>query len=131
MTKKVADIFHTIDWASSKKRRVSYSSYGAEVLACAVADDRALYLKQGLNEIFMVTKVRSELCTDSRCFYDTITTLQEARDYRLLATVQRIRNRFDSQELNIMKWIPGDANPADALIKRNPNTSQLLSQLLA
>lgn len=34
------DIFHTIDWTSSKQRRVSYSAYGAEVLACADADDR-------------------------------------------------------------------------------------------
>lgn len=41
-------VFHPIDWKSSKKRRVSHSSYGAEILACADADERGFYVKQAL-----------------------------------------------------------------------------------
>ena len=125
------DLFHPLDWTSSKQKRVSYSPYGAEVLACAEAEDRGYYLKMGLMSIFPLTKVRNELCTDSRCLYDTVTTLHEARDYRLRSTVQRIRNSFDSHELNHMRWIAGDCNPSDALTKRNGKTWALLNEIFA
>lgn len=32
-------VMHPIDWSSCKHKRVCYSSYGAEILACADADD--------------------------------------------------------------------------------------------
>lgn len=35
--------YHIIDWASTKQRRVSHSSYGAEILACAGTDYRDFY----------------------------------------------------------------------------------------
>lgn len=123
------DIFHPLDWCSNKQRRASYSPYGAEVLAYADADDRGQYFKEGLNAIFSKTRTRNELFTDSRCLYDTITSLHEGRDFRLRPTVQRIRNSFDSRELDLMRWIPGTVNPADALKKRTPNTSKLLNEL--
>lgn len=128
---KGPDIFHPIDWCSNKQRRVSYSPYGAEILACADADDRGYYFKVGLNSIFMQASIRSELFTDSRCLYDTIATLHESKDFRLRATVQRIRNSFDSQELDFMKWIPGTINPVDALMKRNPETTKLLNEMIS
>ena len=89
------DYFHLTDWCSHKQRRVSYSPYGAEILACADADDRGFYIKSCLQYLFPNTETRNELFTDSKCLYDTITTLHEGRDYRLRATVQRIRNSFD------------------------------------
>lgn len=125
------DIFHPIDWCSNKKQRVSYSSYGAEILACADADDRCHYFKTAINSMFDEAKIRNELFTDSRCLYDTITTLHEGKDYRLRPTVQRLRNSFESHELNSMRWIPRDINPADALTKRNPKTYKILNELLS
>ena len=98
---------------------------------CAEAEDRAYYVKSGLMSIFRDTKVRSELSTDSRCLYDTITTLHEARDYRLRPTVQRLRNSFDSHELDYMRWISADKIPSDALTKRNMKTWTLLNEILA
>lgn len=124
-------IFHPVDWCSTKQRRVSYSPYGAEVLACADADDRGFYFKSGINSIFCEAKIRNELYTDSMCLYNTITTLHEGKDFRLRPTVQRIRNSFDSKELDFMRWIPGTINPADALTKRSPETRKLLNELLA
>ena len=106
----------------ASKKRVSYSPYGDEVLACAEADDRGYYIKIGLMAMFPNTKVRNELSTDSRCLYDTITTIHEGRGYRLRPTVQRIRNSFDSHELNHMRSIAGEGNPSDALTKRNIKT---------
>ena len=45
---KYMEAYHTIDWHSARQRRVSYSSFGAEILACADADDRGFNLRQGL-----------------------------------------------------------------------------------
>lgn len=44
-------LFHPIYWVSNKQRRVSYSPYGAEILACADGEDRGFYFKSGLNSI--------------------------------------------------------------------------------
>ena len=125
------DCFHPIDWCSNKQRRVSYSSYGAEILACADADDRCHYFKTAINSMFESVKIRNELFTDARCLYDTITTLHEGKDFRLRPTVQRIRNSFESQEMNCMRWIPGDFNPADGMTKRNIKTYQILNEILS
>lgn len=38
--KVVESVFQVVDWAITKKRRVSHSSYGAEILECSNANDR-------------------------------------------------------------------------------------------
>lgn len=81
--------------------------------------------------MFREVQIRNELFTDSRCLYDTITTLHEGKDYRLRPTVQRMRNSFESQELNSMRWIPGLINLADSLTKRNVKTYAILNDLLS
>lgn len=112
-------IFHPIDWTSHKQRRVSYSSYGAEILAAATADDRGFYFKDAVNRLFPHVTIKHELFVDSKCLFDTITTLHESTEYRLRPTVQRMRNSFESNELECMRWIPGKLNVADALTKRS------------
>lgn len=57
-------IFHPIDWTSCKQRRVSHSSYGAERLACADADDRGFYVEQAVQSIFVDMKIKQELNVD-------------------------------------------------------------------
>ena len=65
ITNNGVDLFHTIDWFSHKQKRVSYSSYGAEIFACASADDRGYYLRQAINSIFPNRHTRHELSIDS------------------------------------------------------------------
>lgn len=43
-------------------------------------------------------------------------------------TVQRIRNSFESQELDV-RWIPGKDNVADALTKRNVQMHKKLNSI--
>lgn len=124
-------VFHPIDWCSNKQRRVNFSAYGAEIPACADGDDRCYYFKTAINSMFADVQIRNELFTDSRCLYDTITTLHEGKDYRLRPTVQRMSNSFESQELNSMRWIPGNINPPDSLTKRNLKTYRILNYLLS
>lgn len=124
-------IFHPIDWSSYKQRRVSYSSYGAEILAYAEADDRGYYVKQAIKSIFKDRKIKQELNVDSKGLYDTITTLHEGREFRFRQTVQRIRDSFESEELNVLKWIQGFTNIADALTKHITQTHTTLSHVLS
>lgn len=51
--------------------------------------------------------------------FDTINTLNERIDYRLGRIVSIIRHSFESQELDIMRWLTGKENMAHALTKRN------------
>lgn len=125
------DIFHMINWSSHRQKRVSYLSYGAEILVCASADDRGFYLKEALNALFPRHRTRHELSVDSNALKDTITTLHEGTEYRLRQTVQRIRNSFESGEWDVLRWIPGTENVADALTKRNMTLYKKLNAMCA
>jgi len=43
--------------------------------------------------------------------------------------VQRIRDSFESRDLDVLRWIKGTANIADALTKRNPVLYRLLNDV--
>lgn len=125
------DLFHAIDWTSKNQRKVSYSAYCAEILTFAEANDRGYFFKGGLNSIFTKAVIKTELCTDSRCLYDTIARLHEGKEFRLRPTVQPLCNTSDSQETDFTNWIAGTSNPSDALTKRNPNTARVLNELVS
>lgn len=113
------EYFHAIDWTSQKQKRVRYSAYCAEVLAATVGDDRGYYYKSAFNDLFPHAPVQHELNIDSKGLRETLVTLHEGRGYRLSQTIQRIRDSFEAHELDIIRWIPGTENIADALTKRN------------
>lgn len=104
--------------------------YGAEILACVDAYDRGFYIKQALQSIFTKEDVIHEVNVDSKGLYDTVTTLHEGREYRLKQTVQRIRDSFESEELDVLNWIHGCVNLADALTKHNPGSFKLIAKTL-
>lgn len=68
---------------------------------------------------------------DSRELFDTITTLHDNKEYRRRKTVARIRNSIQSHELDILRWIKGQNNHADALTKRKYNMWRELHKALA
>ena len=124
--------YHVCDWNSNKQRRVSHSSYGAEILAAADGDDRTYNFRQSLRSLFKQTRmqpIRSALYVDSKALYDTSTTTHDATEYRLRQTVQRIRDSFESSELDALVWIPGPSNVADALTKRNVDLQLKLDRM--
>lgn len=72
-----------------------------------------------VNILFSKTLIEHELNVDSRALRDTITTLHECLKYCLRHTVQRLRDRCKSEELNVMRWIPSKINISNALGKRS------------
>lgn len=123
-------LFHPISCSSHKQRRVSYSSFGAEVVAATCADDRGYDLKLSFASLFPDRPLRHELLVDSKALFETLTTLHQGEDYRLRKTVARMRISFESQELNAIRWIPGTSNYADALTKRNAPLWKKLNDML-
>lgn len=122
-------VFHVYDWYSSKQKRVVYSSFGAEILACADADNRLYGLKIGLASLTS-EEIISELLVDSKSLFTCVTTLSDQREYRLRRTVARIRESFDSRELDHLRWVSGNSNLADAVTKWNPQVWELLQVVL-
>ena len=112
-------LFFPIDWSSHKQKRVSYSAFGAEILAAADADDRGFSIKTILGSILPEWRIRHKLLVDSRGLFDTVTTTHDAREYRLRKTVSRMRDSFECGDLDEVKWIRGVDNLADGLTKVN------------
>jgi len=122
-------IYHIIDWSSSKQKRVCHSSYGVEVLTCSDADDRGYHFTQSLHCLFPSLSITHKLHVDSRALYDTITTLNEGKDYRVRQALERIRDSFESCEFDTLRWVPGVLNIADALTKRNTALFRTLNEI--
>ena len=72
---KYMDAYHIIDWHSASQRCVSYSSFGAEILAFTNEDNRLSSMLQGLRLIIRNATLEHQLNFDSRALYDSITTL--------------------------------------------------------
>lgn len=110
---------------SETKKRVRYSAYRAEVRSAAYAEDRGYYFKIGLNSIFTWKPVVHKLILDSQGLHDPITTLHDGNEYLLRHTMQRLRNGFQSSELQRLRWVLGTENVAYVLAKQNKNSYQM------
>lgn len=70
-------IYHPTIWGSHTQRRVSYSLFGAEILAAADVDDHGFDLKLSYRSIFTQRKMRHDIYIDSRGLFETIITIHE------------------------------------------------------
>ena len=125
-----ARCFHAVEWTNHKQRRVSHSSFDAEILAAAQGDDCGFAIKQAMATITRM-ETRSTLLVDSESIFDTLTTLHEGNEYRLRQTVQQLRDSFESKEFDRIRWIQGKVNLADALTKMKNDTQELLKTTLS
>lgn len=68
-----------IYWMSQKRRRISHSAYGAEILACADGTDRGLHVMNCVKELLEGRKADNILHVDIKGLFDTISTLHNSR----------------------------------------------------
>lgn len=78
-------------------------SFGAEIPAAADADDLEYYLKTLLGSVLPQKVVRHELLADSKLLFEYITALHQTGDYRLRKVDARLRDSFQSEELNSVR----------------------------
>jgi hypothetical protein len=60
------------------------------------------------------------LCTDSKSLYDCLVRLNTTQEKRLIIDVMCLRQAYERRQITDIKWIDGDANPADAITKGKP-----------
>lgn len=80
---------HVIDCCSTKQRRLSHSSHGAEILACADTEDRGYSLRESIRALTCNNAVRHILHVESRALFDKISTVHDGHEYRLTASDRR------------------------------------------
>lgn len=116
---KRTDIIHVIDWSPHIQHQISHSFYRADILGAPNGDDSGYYTKIAIDALFPATPLKVYLNLEPRAMCDMITSLHEEKVYRLRQTDQPIRNFFKGKKTNIICWIPGRDNLANALTKRN------------
>jgi hypothetical protein len=60
------------------------------------------------------------LCTDSYSLYDCMTKLGTTAEKRLMIDIMGLRQSYERREINEIRWIDGEDNPADAMTKDKP-----------
>lgn len=100
------------------------------MLPCVEADERGNYLRIALRHILQTNDMKHEVNVDCIGLYNKIFTFCKGRDYRLMQTTQKIRESFNSEELDVLRWIQGFANLVDALTKHNLPFFKLLKQVM-
>jgi hypothetical protein len=119
-----ANIIH---WSSIKCKRVTRSVLASELYAMAHGFDIGAAIKSTLDKILQIN-LPLILCTDSKSLYDCLVRLGTTQEKRLMVDVMCLRQAYERRQITEVKWIDGEANPADAMTKGKPCTA--LSQLI-
>lgn len=57
------------------------------------------------------------ICIDSKSLYDCLVKLGTTREKRLMIDVICLREAYEKREIEEIRWIKRQSNPADAMIK--------------
>jgi hypothetical protein len=115
-TTKKANIIH---WSSVKCKRVTRSVLASELYSMAHGFDISAAIKSTVDKILQID-LPLVLCTDSKSLYDCLVRLGTTQEKRLMIDVMCLRQAYERRLITEVKWIDGDANPADAMTKGKP-----------
>lgn len=122
-------IIHTITWASHLSKRPVKSIASAEVLAAGDAIDDGKLIAN-VYKVLLGIDVHLYVVVDSKDLFSSLSTCRTPEDKSILADVQLLRYNFETHNLNQLIWIPGSANPADPLTKRDSPLMDTLQIML-
>lgn len=113
-----------IHCSSTKSKRVSRSVLVSEIYSLVGEIDMAISINTTITKIlenFNFQTLPSVVCTDSFSLYDCLVKLGTTREKRLTIDIIAIRQSYEKRELSEIRGINGNDNPADAMMKANPN----------
>lgn len=113
-----------IHCSSLKCKRVTRSVLASETYAFVVGFDMAIAICSTLNMIMErlgLSRIPLVICTDSYSVYDLLVKLSTTSEKRLMIDIMALRQSYERREIEEVRWIHGDDNPADAFTKASPN----------
>ena len=75
-----------------------------------------------ITERLLLPKVPIVICTDSRSLYDCLVKLGTTKEKRLMIDIMALREAYEREDLQDIRWIEGRDNPIDSIIKTCLNT---------
>jgi hypothetical protein len=111
-----ANIVH---WSLVKCKRVTRSVLASELYGMAHGYDIGAAIKSTVDKVLQ-TNLPLVLCTDSKSLYDCLVRLGTTAEKRLMVDVMCLRQAYERRQITEVKWIDGEANPADAMTKGKP-----------
>ena len=88
--------------------------------------DLGFVIKQTLATICKridLPKIPLILCTNSYLLYQCLVQLETTSEKRLMIDIMALRQSYEGQEIDKIRWICGEDNPANAMTKASPNSA--------
>jgi len=115
---------NTIHWSSTKCKRVTRSVLASEIYGMVSGFDIGYVIANTLATItkrLNLPRIPLILCTDSFSLYQCIVQLGTTTEKRLMIDIIALRQSYENREVDEIRWIHGQDNPADAMTKAMPN----------
>ena len=113
-----------LHWSSTKCKRVTRSVLASEIYGMVDGFDIGIVLSSTLQLItdqLDCPRIPLVICTDSYSLYECLVKLGTTKEKRLMIDIMSLRQAYERREINEIRWINGDDNPADAMTKTAPN----------
>ena len=113
---KKANVIHQ---SLVKCKRVTQSVLASELYSIAYGFDIRTAIKSTIDKILQIN-LPLILCTDSKSLYDCLVRLGTTQEKRLMIDVMCLQQAYEQRLITEVKWIDGEANPANAMTKGKP-----------
>ena len=108
-----------VHWSSVKCKRVTRSVLASKLYAIAYSFDIGAVIKATV-KLQLNISLPLTLCTDSKLIYKCFIKLGTTQEKRLMIDVMCLCQSYKRCEIAKVKWINGDSNLADVMIKSKP-----------
>ena len=111
-------IYHAISWMSHKAKRPVKSVPAAEIFAAAEGIDEGKTIAKAYSELLDM-EIKLRIAVDSKDLFTSLSTQRNSIDKSIRGDVSCIRFEFQTGAVDTISWIPGQANLADPLTKKD------------
>jgi Reverse transcriptase (RNA-dependent DNA polymerase) len=113
-----------IHWTSTKCKRVTRSVLASEIYGMVGGFDLGFCIKATINEVcdrLGISPLPLVICTDSLSVYQCLVQLGSTTEKRLMIDIMSLREAYENREIDEIRWIHGEDNPADSMTKKSAN----------
>ena len=115
-----------IYWSLTKSKRVTRSVLASKIYGMVAGADITFIVATTIKiitEQLRLPEIPMVVLTDSYSLYECIVKLGTTKEKRLIINIMALRQMYERRELDEVRWINGNNNPADAITKGNLNKS--------